>query len=196
MLHAVDDPTAVGFLPGGTKRRWIRQKIIRSIVRLGNTDRQHSAGIVGERRQHARLLFCVERLLHDLRYFQRLRHDHRNADVAPAQLFDHHRRRQRIRSETAPFLAERHGSDTDRIRLFDDLPGKTLLGILLGIKRRRSRLHLGINETFDRLYDEALVFSQDENILHDRLFALVHETAVVRISIPTCFPAYGLCSTP
>ena len=169
MLHSIDDPAAVGFLPGGAKRRCIRDKIIRAIVGLGNADRQHSARILGERRQHPRLLFRVERFLHYLRDLQGLRHDDRNADIAYSQFLDNHGRGQRIGSQAAPFLVQRHGADTDLVGRLDNLPGKAFRRIFLGIKRRRARLHFAFDKAFDGFENETLIFRVDENVMHDRV---------------------------
>ena len=104
-----------------------------------------------------------------------------------AQFLDDHGRGQGIRSKAAPFLVERHGADTDLVRRFDDLPGKTLGGILFGIKRRRARLDLGVNETLDGLENHALIFSLDEDIVHGRLlYALVNRVAIKRASTNEC----------
>ena len=157
------------FCAAGAERRRIGQQIIGGVVRLGNADRQHAARICGEVRQHPRLLLFVERVLHDLRDLQRLRDDHRDAEVALAQLLDDHGGRQRIRAEAAPFLGERHGADAGVVRLLDDLPGKARLRILLGVERGRARPDLFVDEALDGLEDEALILVHDEDVLHGRL---------------------------
>ena len=106
MLHAIDEPAAAGPSCAGAKRCRMGQEIVGGVVRFGDADRQHASRVFGEPGQNALALLLIQRLLHDLGDFQGLRHDHRHAQIAPAQFLDHHGGGQRIGAEATPFFLE------------------------------------------------------------------------------------------